>query len=448
MLTNFQHFITEHKLFEPSQKILLAVSGGLDSTAMAHLFHSAGFSFGIAHCNFSLRGADSDGDEAFVRDLAAQYNVPFFSKKFDTLAFSKQHHTGIQETARTLRYEWFSELLTTQQYDYLATAHHQDDHIETLFINLLRGCGISGLHGILEKRDRIIRPLLFASRKELEKYVEKHALKYREDASNQQTKYTRNKIRHHLIPLLEEIQPRLNDVMSENMERFHDAEQIYQTRIKQVISEITICLVDNTLAIDTEKLQALEAPKTFLFEILAPFGFKKEVIPDIFKSLTADSGKRFFSEHFTLFKERKHLLLLAKPTPSDTLFVIEENETKITEPIHLTLEQIANNEHFTIPNNPHSACFDYEKIVFPLIIRKPKTGDVFIPLGMKGRKKLSDFFIDQKFSQIEKENTWLLCSDDEIIWIINHRISDTHKVTPETRKILAVNNIDANLALN
>jgi tRNA(Ile)-lysidine synthase len=367
-----------------------------------------------------------------------QYNVPFFSKKFDTLALSKQYHTGIQETARTLRYEWFSELMTTQKYDYRATAHHQDDHIETFFINLLRGCGINGLHGILDKRNHIIRPLLFASRKDLEKYVKEHALKYREDSSNQQTKYTRNKIRHHLIPVLEEIQPRLIEVMSENIERFHEAEQIYQARIQQVISEITQRLPDNTLAIDIEKLQALEAPKTFLFEILAPFGFNKEVIPDILKSLTATSGKRFFSEHFTLIKDRKKLLLHEKQEPSDALFFIEEDDLEIDVPLHLKLEHVAYNDRFIIPDNPHSACFDSEKIVFPLIIRKPKTGDSFIPLGMKGRKKLSDFFIDQKFTQIEKENTWLLCSGNDIIWIISHRISDTCKITPNTRKGIVI----------
>ncbi|MCL2511958.1 MAG: tRNA lysidine(34) synthetase TilS [Bacteroidales bacterium] len=439
MFTDFLHFISTRNLFAPTQTVLLAVSGGLDSTAMAHLFHQAGFSFGIAHCNFALRGTDSDGDEAFVRDLAAQYGVPFFSKKFDTLALSKQHNTGIQETARTLRYEWFSELLTTQNYDYLATAHHQDDHIETFFINVLRGCGISGLHGILDKRNRIIRPLLFASRKELEKYVTEHSLKYREDVSNQETKYTRNKIRHHLIPVLEEIQPQLNDVMVENMERFREAEQIYQTRIQQVISEITQRLPDNTLAIDIEKLQTLEAPKTFLFEILSPFGFKKETMPDILKSLTATSGKRFLSEHFTLVKDRKHLLLHENQTPSDAMFFIEKDDLEIHLPLHLKIERIAYNDRFTIPDSCHSACFDCEKIVFPLVIRKPKAGDAFVPLGMKGRKKLSDFFIDQKFTRIEKENTWLLCnSNGDIIWIISHRIGDAYKVTEKTREVLRV----------
>jgi tRNA(Ile)-lysidine synthase len=385
-----------------------------------------------------LRGDDSDEDEEFVRNLAAQYQVPFFSKKFDTVTASKQLRIGIQETARTLRYEWFSEILKKEKYDYLATAHHQDDHIETFFINLLRGCGISGLHGILKKRNNIIRPLLFASRKEMEKYAVENRLEHREDVSNQETKYTRNKIRHDLIPTLEKIQPNFNNIMNENIEHFHEAEIIYQTRIQQVIPQITILLSDNTLAIDIEKLQALEAPKTFLFEILSPFGFKKDIIPDIFQSFTATSGKRFSSEHYTLIKDRKHLLLHEKQTSNRDLFFIEKDDSEILAPIHLKLEHRTINDQFTIPIEQHIACFDYEKIVFPLTIRKPKTGDSFIPLGMKGRKKLSDFFVDQKFSQIEKENTWLLCSDCEIIWIINHRISDKCKITEGTREALVV----------
>jgi len=439
MENDFQRFILEHQLFEPSQKVLLAVSGGLDSTVMAHLFHQAGFTFAIAHCNFGLREKDSDDDEEFVRNLAAQYRVPFYSKKFDTVTISKQHRTGIQETARKLRYEWFSKLLKAEKYDYLATAHHQDDHIETFFINLLRGCGISGLHGILNKRHHIIRPLLFASRKDLEKYTEEHQIQHREDSSNIQTKYTRNKIRRRLIPVLEKIQPRLNVVMVKNMEHFHEAEKIYQARIQQVIFKITKLLPDNTLSIDIEKLQALEAPKTFLFEILAPFGFKKEIIPDILKSLTATSGKLFFSDHFTLIKDRTQLLLHEKQTPSDNFYYIDKDVTEIFTPIHLKLEQKPYDNQFIIPTEKHTACFDYDKIIFPLIIRKPKKGDAFIPLGMKGRKKLSDFFIDNKFSRIEKGKTWLLCSGDDIIWIINHRPSNTHKITKDTQKVLVIN---------
>lgn len=436
MLPEFIKYISDNQLFDSSQKTLLAVSGGMDSTVMAHLFFAAGFRFGIAHCNFQLRGADSDGDEDFVRETAKSFNVPFYTKKFDTEAFAEKHKIGIQEAARELRYRWFETLLADEKYDFLATAHHKDDHIETFFINLLRGCGISGLHGILSKRGNIVRPLLFATREEIEKYAKTHRLSHREDVSNQTTKYTRNKIRHLLAPVLKEINPDYQNIINDDIARLQEAEKIYQARIRQLTDEIVSETKNGVLALDIQKLSQTEAPQTVLFEILAPYGFKKEAVSDIVNSLGGQSGKQFFSKEYVVLKDRRKLLLDKIQSAQEEEFTIAENDYEILRPLHLTFEIVDNSAFFSVPRSKNVVCFDRDKLVFPLTLRKARQGDKFIPFGMKKSKKLSDFFIDEKLSRIEKEQIWLLCAGEEIIWVVNRRRSALYPVDDKTKSII------------
>jgi tRNA(Ile)-lysidine synthase len=438
MLVEFQRYIQEKELFFPHHSILLAVSGGIDSTVMAHLFHQAGFKFGIAHCNFSLRNNDSDFDEVFVRSLALELNVPFFTQKFHTATFAKENHLGIQEAARMLRYDWFETLIKQESFDFLATAHHLDDNIETLMFNLLRGCGINGLHGIPPQRKKIIRPLLFATRNDIEQFAFQHHIQYREDSSNKQAKYTRNKIRHYLIPVMAKIQPHFRAVMSENINRFQEAEMLFQRRIEQIKSDIVQHTQDNSMSIDIKKLQNTEAPKTVLFEILSSFGFHKETIPEIMNALDGQSGKKFLSEKFILLKDRNSLLLYAKKEQTKANYFITPETVELLQPLHLKISNIDVTQDFKIEKKINIAYLDYEQLTFPLILRKPKNGDAFVPFGMKGRKKLSDFMIDQKFSQAEKEATWILCSGNEIVWIVNHRINELHRITKNTKKVFII----------
>lgn len=442
MLAAFKKFISDNNLFEEGQSVLLAVSGGTDSSAMAHLFYEAGFPFAIAHCNFTLRGADSDGDEAFVREMAKQYNVPFLTKRFETAAYAEEKKIGIQEAARELRYEWFAELLDSGDFELLATAHHKDDHIETFFLNLLRGCGISGLHGILSKRNRIIRPLLFATRDEIEQYSSLHRLEHREDYSNSQVKYTRNKIRHQLIPVMKEVAPRFQDIMTDNIQRFSEAEQIYLTRVSQVKESVVALSPDGLATIDIAMLAATEAPFTFLFEILTPYGFKKDTIPDIMNASDAQSGKFFLSDKFRLLKDRNHFVISPRDiTQEHSVARIDQETDEITYPLHLECTVVDYHPGFPIPTDKHIACFDKAKLTFPLVVRRPAPGDRFVPLGMKGHKKLSDFFIDEKLSVAEKGNIWIVCAENEVIWVINHRINNRFRVTSGTKKAYIIKNL-------
>jgi tRNA(Ile)-lysidine synthase len=430
-------YIQRENLFKPKDKILLAVSGGVDSVVLCHLFHAAGISFGIAHCNFQLRATESDGDEQFVKELAAKYKTPFYPIRFDTNTYAKQKKVSIQVAARELRYEWFEKIRTHYHYNYIATAHHQGDVIETFFINLIRGTGISGLRSIVPKQGTIIRPLLFATKKSILAYTEKNKITYREDSSNASDKYLRNKIRHHLIPVLNELSPVAETSIVHSIEKLREAEFIYRKAMDDVRSKI--CSEHgNSIHISIAKLKKSDPVATCLYELLKPYGFNASTVNDVLNALSTESGKQFLSATHRLIKDREFLILESltiADAPEE--YLIEKNQTEFKIPgIPLHLEfQFTTSEH-TLPTAASTAAIDLDKLHFPLTIRKWKTGDVFHPLGMKGKKKLSDFFIDKKLSLIEKENTWLLCSGKEIIWVIGMRLDERFKVTSKTQLII------------
>ncbi|MFH1319962.1 MAG: tRNA lysidine(34) synthetase TilS [Bacteroidota bacterium] len=434
IFNSFKQYIKAQGLFHPADRILLAVSGGVDSVVMCELFHRAEYDFGIAHCNFQLRGKESEEDEKFVNKLSEKYGKPFFVKRFDTKNSAKKNGISIQMAARELRYEWFEKVRKSEDYDYIAVAQHKDDETETLMINLIRGTGIAGFHGIYPKNNFIIRPLLFATRDEIEKFARKVKLPFREDSSNRELKYIRNKIRHQVIPILKEINPNLEETITQNIDKIREVEQIYKERIKEKRKEIVV-EQDNKTLIPIKKLKSLESAKSYLYEFLRDYGYTSSVVDDIIASLDGIPGKQFFSATHRLVKDRNELIISKNKNAEDVDIEIKQGQTIINYPITLHIKEIANDDNFEISKDKNIACLDQGKLQFPLKLRRWKKGDVLYPLGMDKRKKLSDFFIDNKIPITEKENIFVLESGGKIVWIAGHRIDDRFKITKETEMV-------------
>lgn len=439
MQQEFNTYIQREHLFNPKDKILLTVSGGVDSVLLCHLFHAAGLQFSIAHCNFQLRGEESNEDEKFVKNLAAKLNVPYHFIQFDTKAYVTKNKVSTQIAARELRYEWFEKIRKENKYTYIATAHHQGDIIETFFINLIRGTGISGLRSIVPKQGKIIRPLLFTNKKDILAYTEENKITYREDSSNASDAYLRNKIRHHLIPVLNEFSPVAESSIIHSIEKLRDVEIIYKQTIEELRSGI--CIEENDLIrIPIPELKKLNPVSTYLFELLKPYGFNSSTAADVLNILDATSGKEFFSFTHRIVKDRNFLLI--EPfthTETPEIYYIAKDQLDLQTPqLNLEFQIQPFTSENVISKTADSAIIDLDKIQFPLTIRKWKTGDTFQPIGMKGKKKLSDFFIDQKLSLIEKENTWLLCSGEEIVWVIGMRLDERFKITDKTKQLFQI----------
>ncbi|MEI6764206.1 MAG: tRNA lysidine(34) synthetase TilS [Bacteroidota bacterium] len=438
MIARLKEYIRSQQLFAVGQRVLLAVSGGIDSSVLAQLFHTAGFSYGIAHCNFQLRGKESDEDEKFVETMAGIYGVPFFCKRFDTLSYASKSGISTQMAARDLRYAWFTELLENENYRCIATAHHLDDQIETFFINMLRGSGISGLHGILSKQGTVIRPLLFAWRNDIEKHALKNQVPYREDQSNKESHYLRNKIRNKLLPLVKEICPEYRSILTTNIKQLRDAEIIYNAAIAAASG--IIIKKEDQFVIPVKQLLLLEPLRTYLFELLKPYNFSTSVVDDILKNIERGSGKKFFSPTHRLISDREQLIItrLQIDELESVVFEIPEGAASIEHPLRLSMQRVWTGKNYQVQREKNIATLDKNKLIFPLVIRKWKTGDTFYPFGMKGKKKVSDYFTDHKFSLADKENVWLLCSGKDIVWIIGHRMDDRFKITTETKTGLKI----------
>lgn len=436
MLNRFVEFIYEKQLFTTQHKILLAVSGGIDSMVLLHLFDKSGFQFGVVHCNFNLRGNESDEDAHFVEKHILASGVPFFTTSFDTKNYAALSNISIEMAARELRYEYFENIRKENHYDYIATAHHADDVIETFFLNLSRKTGIKGLTGIKEKNGNIIRPLLFAGRKEIEKYASENYIDFREDSSNNETTFQRNFIRHKILPLFSELNPAFKKNALASIDNLKDAEKIYDTFLSfeknDVVSENK-----NGTEISIGRLLKTTFPETLLYEILCEYNFNSAVAGQVFEGLDSGSGKQYFSKTHRVVKDRDKLFISAIKTKNDKIFYIEENDVELFEPLKIEIKK-ASADGFQISREKTVACIDADKVEFPLLIRKWKKGDYFQPLGMSGFKKVSDFFIDQKLPLHEKENTWLLCSGKNIVWIMGQRIDNRFKITSETRQVLKI----------
>ncbi|WP_347841325.1 tRNA lysidine(34) synthetase TilS [uncultured Draconibacterium sp.] len=436
MFNLFTQNINDKKLVKQGQKVLLAVSGGIDSMVLLHLFERSGINYGIAHCNFKLRDAESDGDETFVRSEIEKYGISAHFKSFDTREYAALKGISIEMAARELRYNFFEQIRKEYEYDLVATAHHQDDLIETFFLNLTRKTGIKGLTGIKEKKGKLIRPLLFASRTAIEKYAAENYIDYREDSSNSEVVYQRNFLRHKILPLFSELNPAFNKNFIASVENLKAAYEVYDATINSEID--TILRKENEQSvISIPALQKSGHAKTVLLEILTVFGFNASVVDDVYQSLGTLSGKQFFSKTHRLVKDRDALFVSEIQNENKHVYYIEENDIELFAPLSISVEQM-DYEAFSLVKDNNVACIDFDKVEFPLLIRKWEQGDYFQPLGMTGFKKVSDFFIDQKMPLHKKENTWLLCSGKKIVWIMGYRLDNRFKLTPDSKKVLKI----------
>lgn len=422
---------------EGEHKFLLTVSGGADSIAMLDVFASLELDFIVAHCNFNLRAEESDRDEAHVREMCAGYTKELFVKSFDTENYANKHSISIEMAARDLRYSWFHSLRKENDCDYIVVAHHMGDVAETIFINMLRGTGLRGLSGIAEKAGRVIRPFLAWGRDDILYYLKSKNIAYCNDSTNDTTDYVRNKIRHNIIPHFQDINPSFLKTMFENSQRLAEAEILYLSKVEEI--RFQICSFSkNEIIIDTEALKSCLAPSTLLFEILKDYNFSSKIIENILESLDGLSGKFFLSPTHKLVKDRERLIIY--PLHEQSLASIEFSES-IQSPIILNIEYF-DACNYLIPRDRNIACFDADLLKMPLSIRKWQEGDTFHPFGMKGKKKkLSDYFSDNKFSIKDKEDAWLLISDSQIVWLISHRTDERFRISESSKKLVQISNI-------
>lgn len=442
MVQRLIQFLNHHQILKPNSKILLGVSGGKDSMVMADLFLKSEIQFAIAHCNFSLRHEESDGDELLVHRYAEENNIEFFVRQFNTLEFASINKISIQMAARQMRIQYFEELCKNKSFEYFATAHHQDDAIETFFLNLIRGTGIAGLHGILPRQGISIHPMLFTNRDEIEAYAISNKIAYREDSSNAKTDYTRNKIRQHLLPVFNSINSSFAKIMEGNIDRLYLTEQVYKQKINETLDRLVV-ETESQILINKIALQQIDLPEIYLYEFLVKYDFNFSDVTQILESLDGISGKQFFSKSHRLVVDREFLLItkLNENTDEQINTTIQETDSYIYYPLELSIQHFIRTEDFVPDGNPKTAFLDADLLQFPLTIGKWRQGDFFIPLGMKGSKLLSDLFTDLKLSIPQKENVFVLKSFDHIVWVIGYRIDDRYKINPKTKNIVRITQV-------
>ncbi|SFF11621.1 tRNA(Ile)-lysidine synthase [Chitinophaga sp. CF118] len=436
LLTGFTAYIYKENLFSRGQKILLATSGGVDSVVMAHLFKQGGYDFAIAHCNFQLRGDESLRDELFVTALAETLEVPFYCIRFDTEAYVTEKRVSIQVAARELRYEWLETTRKVSGSAYTATAHHMQDNVETVLMNLCKGTGIAGLHGILPRHTSLIRPLLFTQKKDLLAYAQTQGISFVEDSSNITVKYTRNFFRHQVIPVIQETYPAVVNNIAAGIDRFREAEELYTQAVDRHKKRLLI-QKGNTFMIPVLRLQKTVPLNTIAWEIFRDFGCSSAQLPQVLELLNSSSGRLVETSSHRIIRDRQWLLITTLAEQEAPLIVIEKERTQIiTANGHLKIKEVSRSSGVNIPSAANIACLDKQVVQFPLLLRKWKQGDYFYPLGMRKKKKVSRFFIDQKLSLVQKENVWVLESGKRIVWVIGMRIDDRFKITDTTKDML------------
>ena len=452
----FKAYIKHQNLFQSKDKLLLAVSGGVDSVVLCELCKQAGYNFTIAHCNFQLRGEESERDEVFVKELGKKYDVEVLIKKFDTEKYAAENKLSIQVAARELRYTWFKEILSKEKSksnseipnsqsltpNYLITAHHANDNIETLLMNFFKGTGINGLHGILSKQGNIIRPLLFAKKEELVEFATENNLSFIEDSSNASDKYTRNYFRNRLIPDLQKVFPQVADNLLNNIDRFREIEMLYQQSIDQAKKKLTE-QKRNEIHIPILKLLKTAPLHSIVYEIIKEYGFTAHQTDEVVALLKSETGKYIQSESHRIIKNRNWLIIAPNEnTEAETIFIEKKDKQVEYSEGKLSFE-LQSTQNSKLKTQNDIAQLNASEIKFPLLLRKWKPGDYFYPLGMQKKKKLSRFFTDQKLSLTQKEKTWVIEMNKKIIWVVGLRIDDRFKITDSTKNILQITLVPA-----
>jgi len=435
MYESFKKYLIDNHLFSGDDKIILTVSGGVDSMVMLSLFQKMEYPFVVAHCNFHLRGEESDGDEMFVRDYCDKNSIKLFVKHFDTREYASENGISIEMAARNLRYEWFAQLLKELSFTWIATAHHQDDFLETMLINLSRGTGIRGLTGIAVKSGNIVRPMLFVNRDKILQFAESEGISYRNDSSNDDVCFQRNRIRHIILPAFDKLNPLFRKNALRTAGILEDTETIFKQKIEEEKKNI-FEYDGQTIHIPIRSLEKLNPLSTYLFEFLRPYGFNSIQVDEICQSFYAEAGKCFYSSSHRLVKDRADLILTGRVGSLSNRYYIEENVTAIKSPVPLSIEVINIDSDFVLSRISDVVDLDFSLLNFPLILKRWEGGEYFRPLGMSGFKKLSDFFTDEKLSIPEKENIWILYSGKNIVWILGKRVDDRYKITAHTKKVL------------
>lgn len=435
-LSQLQSFIKQHALFLKEESVLLAVSAGRDSVVMARLFKAAGFRFGIAHCNFNLRAEESLLDERFTEELADELEVPFYTHRFDTMEYASANHISVQMAARDLRYEWLEKIRNEFDFQYVAVAHHQNDVIETMLLNLIRGTGISGLHGILPKKGKLIRPMLFLSRDEIDNLVQKEAYNYREDSSNLSVKYSRNKLRLEVIPVMKQLNPALEQTFEANSKRFAELELLLDLRVQEIKKSIFIQIADDEFEISITELKKLNPLNTLLYGLFHPYGFTETVLKDLSNAWDGKPGKVFYSEGFQLILDRGRIILSKVNSDKAEDVLIKSDSLNCIWNRQKFECRIVPIDQFELNKNQNIAQLDYDLLSFPLKLRSWKNGDHFQPLGLKQKKKLSDFFVERKIILNHKKDIGILENNNgDIIWLAGLRVDERYKVSPNTKKV-------------
>lgn len=435
MLTKFQHHLENNFPHLKGKKLLLATSGGIDSMVLVHLFHQLKYQIGIAHCNFNLRGNESNEDENFVKQFAQENQIPFHTISFQTVDYANENKLSIQLAARKLRYEWFEQVLTNENYDYILTAHHLDDQVETFLINFTRGTGLEGLTGIPSQNDNIIRPLLPFSREEIESLAQDKNILWREDSSNSSNKYLRNKLRHDVIPILKALNPSFLNSFQNTLRHLSQSNDLLNEVSNEVYKKV-IVTNKGVIEIDLPKLLEYKNYKGYLYQWLKKYDFTSWV--DIYDLVHAQSGKQVFSETHVVLKDRERLLVFPKVEEVIQEYFLNKNEKTLKVPLNISLCKVDD-----ISNTTNNIIFvDEDKIQFPLVIRKKQEGDSFQPSGMEGKKKLSKYFKDEKYSLIDKEKQWILASNNSIVWVIGKRADQRFLANKTTHNILKIEIIE------